>query len=269
MFLASAWKFRVPGDEIRLRIDLDDDPVDAADKNGDEPLGGDPAGFPGRLGKPLLAQPIDRRFDFAPGFAEGILAIHHAGAGLLAKILHHRGGDVRHIAFSFIFYEINAECPMNRPHDGRSDSATPTNHPIIRLTHQRSAGDETTREINPAVAFDAAGELQIMIDLGRVFRRHGGDLPIMINPRIIEFLHDLRPDARQFGEIVGGAARRRQEFENAFRRLRAGNSGSPAPRFRRRTGLPRPARSISPKSTPTEPCACEMPSIAARAARSQ
>src|ERR1700730_369505 len=90
-------KLRVPGNEIRLGIELDNHPVEARDKNGDESLGGDPAGFLGRLGKPLLAQPVNRRFDIAPDLAEGILAIHHAGAGLLAKILHHRRGDVRHI----------------------------------------------------------------------------------------------------------------------------------------------------------------------------
>src|SRR2546429_555943 len=68
---------RFPGNEIRLEIELDNRPIEATDKNGDESLGGDPAGFLGRLGKPLLAQPVDRRFDFAPCLAEGILAIHH------------------------------------------------------------------------------------------------------------------------------------------------------------------------------------------------
>jgi hypothetical protein len=39
----------------------------------------------------------------------------------------------------------------------------------------------------------------------------------MINTGIIELLDDLRPDARQFGEIVGGAARRRKKLENFAR----------------------------------------------------
>src|SRR4029077_10064051 len=82
-----------------------------------------------------------------------------------------------------------------------------------------SASDESPGEIDPAVAFDAAGQLEIMIDLGGVFRRHGGDLPSVINSGIVELLDDLRPDARQFGEIVGGAARGGKELENFARRI--------------------------------------------------
>ena len=92
-------EIRVPCHEIRFRIDLNDDPVGATDKNRNEPFGSNPAGFLGGLGKPLLAQPVDRRFYIALCFTKGILAIHHASAGLLAKILHHRSSDVRHIGF--------------------------------------------------------------------------------------------------------------------------------------------------------------------------
>ncbi len=95
-------EFLVAGDEIGLRIDFDDDAVMACDRQGDESFGRDPAGFLRRFRQALLAQPIDRRFDVAVGFGERRLAIHHAGAGLLAKILHHCGRDVRHRAYSFV-----------------------------------------------------------------------------------------------------------------------------------------------------------------------
>ena len=89
-------KLLVAGDEIGLGIDLDDDAVMAMHGDGDEALGGDAARFLGGLGETLLAQPVDRRLDIALGLGEGVLAIHHAGAGLLAKILHQCGRDARH-----------------------------------------------------------------------------------------------------------------------------------------------------------------------------
>ena len=83
----------VAGDEIGLGIDFDDDAEIGFDGDADEALGGDAAALLGRLGEALLAQPVDGRLDVAVGLAERVLAIHHAGAGLLAQVLHQRGGD--------------------------------------------------------------------------------------------------------------------------------------------------------------------------------
>ena len=62
----------------------------------DQPLGRDPARLLRRLGEALLAQPVDRALDVAGGLVERRLAVHHAGAGLVAQLLHHRRRDVRH-----------------------------------------------------------------------------------------------------------------------------------------------------------------------------
>ena len=68
---------------------------------------------------------------------------------------------------------------------------------------------------DPAVALDAAAELQVVVDLLDLFRRHRGDLPIMEDAGIIELLDDLRADAVQLGEIVRRAARRGQQLETS------------------------------------------------------
>ena len=86
----------VAGDEIGFGIDLDDDAEIGLHRHADEAVGGDAAALLGRLGEALLAQPVDRRFDVAVGLAERVLAIHHAGAGLLAKLLHQRRRNIGH-----------------------------------------------------------------------------------------------------------------------------------------------------------------------------
>ena len=86
----------VAGDEVGLGVDLEDRRRCARRLDGDEALGGDAAGLLGGLREALLAQPVDRGLDVAVGLVEGGLAVHHAGAGLLAQLLHHRSGDVRH-----------------------------------------------------------------------------------------------------------------------------------------------------------------------------
>ena len=86
----------VARDEIGLGIDLDDGAGGAARRDPDKPFGGDAPGLLGGGGKPLLAQPIDRGLDIAAALAERALAIHHAGAGLLAQFLDQRRGDLGH-----------------------------------------------------------------------------------------------------------------------------------------------------------------------------
>ena len=94
----------VAGHEIGLGVDLDDRSGAARRFDRDEAFGGDAPGLLGGLGQALLAQPIDGRLDVAVRFGEGGLAIHHARAGLVAELLHHRGGDVRH-GWSFHFVD--------------------------------------------------------------------------------------------------------------------------------------------------------------------
>src|SRR5690606_40020939 len=51
----------------------------------------------GCFGQPLLAQPIDGDFHVTATFGQRRLAIHHAGASLVAQLFYHRGGDRRHV----------------------------------------------------------------------------------------------------------------------------------------------------------------------------
>ncbi len=87
----------VAGDEIGFRVHFDDDAEIGLDGDADEAVGGDAAALLGRLGEALLAQPIDGRFDVACGFAQRVLAVHHARAGLLAQVFHQRGGNRGHL----------------------------------------------------------------------------------------------------------------------------------------------------------------------------
>ena len=82
----------VLGDEIGLGIDLDGHALRAGDGNADEALGRGAARLLGSRGKALGAQCVDRRLDIAAAFVERLLAIHHAGAGALAQVLHVKGG---------------------------------------------------------------------------------------------------------------------------------------------------------------------------------
>ena len=78
----------VAGDEVGLRVDLDDGARLALGDDADEALGGDAVRLLGGLRQALLAQPVDGRFDVALGLGQRRLAVHHAGAGLVAQLLH-------------------------------------------------------------------------------------------------------------------------------------------------------------------------------------
>src|ERR1700722_9766234 len=86
----------VAGDEIGLRIDLDDDTFRALYGDADETFRGDTAGLFRHLGQALLAKPIDRAREITIGFDERRLAIHHAGVGLVAEFLDQLSGDICH-----------------------------------------------------------------------------------------------------------------------------------------------------------------------------
>ena len=55
--------------------------------------------------------------------------------------------------------------------------------------------------------------MQVGVELLGLFRGHRGELPIVEHAMLVELLDDLRADAGQFGEIVGRAARRGEQFE--------------------------------------------------------
>src|SRR5271169_4154870 len=84
------------------------------------------------------------------------------------------------------------------------------------------ASDQGASLLDPAIAPDAAVELEIGVELARLGVGHGGDLPIVEHAVVVELLDDLRADARQLGEIVGRAARRGEELEMLDRRLDLG-----------------------------------------------
>ena len=48
------------------------------------------------FGETFFAQPVDGLLQLALGLGERHLAVHHAGAGLVAQLLHHAGADSGH-----------------------------------------------------------------------------------------------------------------------------------------------------------------------------
>ncbi len=80
----------VASDEVGLGIDFDDHALVAGRHSANQAVGGNTAGLFRSLRQALLAQPILRCLHIAFGLGEGCLAIHHAGASGLAKVLDHR-----------------------------------------------------------------------------------------------------------------------------------------------------------------------------------
>src|SRR5208337_1213732 len=64
-----------------------------------------------------------------------------------------------------------------------------------RRKRRRLGRSERARLFDPIVARDAAAELQIGVELFRLHRRQRGELPVMEDAAVVEFLHDLRADA--------------------------------------------------------------------------
>ncbi len=92
----TAWNDSVARDEIGLGIDFDHGALRARRGNADQTFGGDAAGLLRGLRQTLLTEPIHRRFDVAVVLGQRLLAVHHAGAGLLAKLLHQRSRNLGH-----------------------------------------------------------------------------------------------------------------------------------------------------------------------------
>ena len=86
--------------EISLAVDLDDGARAAVRDRAHQALGGDPAGLLRGGGQALLAQPVHGLLEIARDLAQRPLAIHHAGAGLLAQFLDERSGDLSHDSLS-------------------------------------------------------------------------------------------------------------------------------------------------------------------------
>src|SRR5262249_25664064 len=84
--------------EVRLAVDLDEHAhaMVAVDVRRDRALRRHAPFFLGRGGEALLLQPVGRLAHVALGLHQGLLAVGHAGAGALAQLLHHGGGDVSH-----------------------------------------------------------------------------------------------------------------------------------------------------------------------------
>ena len=100
--LDEALELLVAGDEIGLRIQLDDDALVTRRHGADQAFRRDAAGLLGGLRQALLAQPILRGRHVAAGFGERCLAVHHACAGRLAQFLDHRRSDRCHRRISFL-----------------------------------------------------------------------------------------------------------------------------------------------------------------------
>src|SRR4051794_7719224 len=100
----------VARDEVGVAVDLDEhaDLAVGVDVGLDRALGGLAAGELRGAGDALLAQPGDGRVDVAPGLLEGLLAVHHPRARLVAQGLDVLGGDglvahFAHFASSLVF----------------------------------------------------------------------------------------------------------------------------------------------------------------------
>src|SRR4051812_3801605 len=100
----------VARDEVGVAIDLDEhaDLAVGVDVGLDRALGGLTAGELGGARDALLAQPGNGGVDVAPGLLEGLLAVHHPRARLVAQGLDVLGGDglvahFAHFASSLVF----------------------------------------------------------------------------------------------------------------------------------------------------------------------
>ena len=82
----------VARDEIGLAVDVNKDAALAAgcERRGDDALGGGPVGAFLGPGDAALAQHGDGRFHIPACFLQGVLAVHHAHAGLVTELFDER-----------------------------------------------------------------------------------------------------------------------------------------------------------------------------------
>lgn len=83
----------VLGNEVGLAVDLDHDGLAALVGDNDLALGGDAAGLLVGLDETGLAKEVVGGLDVTVGLNEGLLAVHHTGAGGITELLDLSGGD--------------------------------------------------------------------------------------------------------------------------------------------------------------------------------
>ena len=205
----------VAGDEVGLRVDLDHRPRLVLGGDADQALGGDAAGLVGGLRQALLAQPVDGLLDVALGLGQRRLAVHHAGAGLVAQLLHQAGGDVGHR----LVLTMRSRAMRDASWRDRGGTACTA----IRLASYRSrlsqaawpstsclaAATQPSRAIRP---LRLRARSSASVDLGVEI----GDLPVVEDAGVIEALLELGIDARQALQVVGLAARRIDALEGGL-----------------------------------------------------
>ncbi len=219
--------------------------------------------FLAALARPFLRSQSTAASMSPSDLVQRVLAVHHARAGLLAQILHQPSGDRRHGVPSDASNRCVRWTERARPEQALGPSP-PRPGPIAlmrereryspRPSARAACSPHLSRAMRPL-------NLRSASSLAASLRRHRGELPVVEHAMLVELLDDLRTDAGQLGEIVGRAARRGRAARNGRssrpRAPRVSGSGSA-------TGA-----SASPRSAPWAPWPREMPSIAARAMRSQ
>ena len=86
----------VLGDEVGLRVDLDQHADGAVGLSGQQAGGGLAALALGQGLQALQADDLEGLLGVAVGLGQSLLDIHHAGAGLLTQRLHICSGEIRH-----------------------------------------------------------------------------------------------------------------------------------------------------------------------------
>ena len=89
------------GAEVRLAVDFVDDTVLAFHDGGHDAFLGFAVSLLGSLGDTLLAEVLDGFVHVAVALDESLLAVHHAGIGLDAQLLHHCGSNFSHCRMVF------------------------------------------------------------------------------------------------------------------------------------------------------------------------
>ena len=208
----------------------------------DQALGRHPVRLLGGLGQALLAQPVDGLFHVAVGFGERRLAVHHAGAGLVAQGLHHARGDavIRKSSCVAAAGRRLSAATLRQTLALRPQTAAASTSFLAAATQPSAA----TRPLSLSARSSASAISGIEV----------GDLPEVVDADIVEAQLQLVVDIGQTLQIVGLAARRLDTLEDRQHPARSCSDG----------GV-----SDAPTSAPACAWPRSMPSMAARAMRSQ
>src|SRR6185312_1666823 len=248
----------VARDEVGLGIDLDHDALRARDLDADQALGSDAPGLLGGLGQALLAQPVLRRGQVALGLGQRRLAIHHAGAGRLAQLLDHLGGDICHLTIPRMESWPRPSVPASRAArigGALRDSARPA-----KTRAPRRRGYSTSAVSSLALAIQPA------MRPGRPTSSPTLCAAFSLSPAICEkwkmprSLSCFSTAPETPGSFLRSSAWPRGPGSCSKPRSADGCVGMTSATV---------GFSWAPRSMPASPCAREMPSMAARAIRSQ